>query len=136
MLLRIKLLGVLPTPSLVLYFSIHFNVFIFIFIFGETEHTCGWIKEANKNMTSNIKDYVLQTLTIFFFLWETTLTNLLRVYVVVSFSIASNSSTWQNCLQSILFIYLFLCWVDFLFLFFALTYTTFAYDMCFDCIRK
>ena len=62
------------------------------------------LKMQIENMTSNIKDYVLLTLT-----------NLLRIHVVVSFSIASTSSTWKNWLKS--FYFLFLCWVDFFFFF-------------------
>ena len=40
------------------------------------------LKKQIENMTSNIKDYMLPTLT-----------NLLRIHVVVSFSTAFNSST-------------------------------------------
>jgi len=79
-------------------------------------------------MTSNIEDYVLQTLT-----------NLLRIHVVVRFSTASYSSTWQNWLKSFFKIFYFmLAWFFFwfLFLFLALTYTISAYDMWSDCMRK
>ena len=63
------------------FYSFHFS-FFFLFLGNRSNIHVDELKKQIENMTSNIRDYMLPTLT-----------NLLRIHVVVSFSTASNSST-------------------------------------------
>ena len=63
------------------FYSFLFS-FFFLFLGNRSNIRVDELKKQIENMTSNIKYYMLPTLT-----------NLLRIHGVVSFSIASNSST-------------------------------------------
>ena len=80
------------TPLLNTFYSFFF---LFFFFGNRSNIHVDELKKQIENMTSNIKDYMLPTLT-----------NLLRIHVVVSFSTAFNSSTWQNWLKSFFFLLL------------------------------